>query len=259
MDDRASNHDTRPAATRLTAISEPLMPSTQPPSTPAEAFRIARDSDAPINQRLETYAATLRALNPAASGITDRMVDRLKSAGAGLNAPQIGEPMPPFLLPDDTAHLVSLEELLQKGPVAVALHRGHWCPYCRINAHALAHIDAEARAAGGQIVAITPERQEFAHRHKQDAGASFRMLTDYANGYALSLNLAIWIGDEMIDYMRKGGRNLESFHGVGGWFLPIPATFVVGTDGLIKARFVDPDYRKRMDLDELVSALRNAR
>jgi peroxiredoxin len=259
MDQRVGNHYTRPDAMRPTAISEPLMPSTQPPQTPAEAFRIARDSDAPINQRLETYAATLRALNPAAGGITDRMVDRLKKAGAGLNAPQVEDPMPPFLLPDDSAHLVSLEELLRNGPVAVALHRGHWCPYCRINAHGLAHIESEARAAGGQIVAITPERQEFAQRHKQDAGASFRMLTDYANGYALSLNLAIWIGDEMIDYLRKGGRNLESFHGVDGWFLPIPATFVVGTDGLITARFVDPDYRKRMDLDELVFALRNAR
>src|SRR6516225_10248395 len=94
MDQRASNHNRRSDVMRPTAISEPLMPSTQPPQTPAEAFRIARDSDAPINQRLETYAATLRALNPAASGITDRMVDRLKRAGAGLNAPLIGDPMP---------------------------------------------------------------------------------------------------------------------------------------------------------------------
>src|SRR6516162_7806602 len=142
MDQHVSNHNRRPDATRPTAISEPLMQSTQPPQTPAEAFRIARDSDAPINQRLETYAATLRALNPAASAITDRMVDRLKRAGAGLNAPLIGDPMPPFLLPDDSAHLVSLEELLHNGPAAVALHRGHWCPYCRINAHALAHIES---------------------------------------------------------------------------------------------------------------------
>jgi len=40
--------------------------------------------------------------------------------------------------------------------------------------------------------------------------------------------------------------------------LPIPATFVVGTDGLIKARFVDPDYRRRMDIDEMLAALRSA-
>jgi len=40
--------------------------------------------------------------------------------------------------------------------------------------------------------------------------------------------------------------------------LPIPATFVVGTDGEAKARFVDPDYRKRMTIEGLLSALRSA-
>ena len=30
-------------------------------------------------------------------------------------------------------------------------------------------------------------------------------------------------------------------------------------DLLIKARFVDPDYRKRMDIDEMLTALRDAR
>ena len=38
--------------------------------------------------------------------------------------------------------------------------------------------------------------------------------------------------------------------------LPIPATFVVGRDGRIKARFVDPDYRKRMAIEELIAALK---
>jgi peroxiredoxin len=40
--------------------------------------------------------------------------------------------------------------------------------------------------------------------------------------------------------------------------LPIPATFVVGRDGLVKARFVDPDFRKRMEIDDLIDALRGA-
>ena len=38
--------------------------------------------------------------------------------------------------------------------------------------------------------------------------------------------------------------------------LPIPATFVVGKDGRIKARFVDPDYRNRMAVEELIDALK---
>jgi peroxiredoxin len=237
----------------------PIMAVQPRPSTPAEAFQIARDSDAPINRRLMTYSATMRALGSPVEGLTERLVERLRSAGAGLNAPRAGDSMPSFLLPDDAAHLVSLEDLLAKGPVAIAFHRGHWCPYCRINAHGLAQINDEAAAAGGQIVAITPERQQFAAQHKRDAAAPFRMLTDFGNGYAISLSLAIWLGEELKQYLTDRGRNLATFHGIDSWIVPIPATFVVGADGLIKARFIDPDYRKRMDYDELLAALRPAR
>src|SRR6266436_2900666 len=51
---------------------------------------------------------------------------------------------------------------------------------------------------------------------------------------------------------------LENFHGNDGWVLPIPATFVVGRDGLVKARFVDPDFRKRMEIDDLIAAFKTA-
>jgi peroxiredoxin len=257
--DKLSAARPQDAQPRPSEYSELQMPSRPPPATPAEAFQIARDSDAPINERLATYEAMMRALGSPASAVVERLVERLRNAGAGLNAPAVGELMPTFLLPDDTAHLVGLEELLAGGPVAIAFHRGHWCPYCRINAHGLAQVNDEAAAIGGQIVAITPERQEFTTQHKRDAGASFRMLTDFANGYAISLNLAIWVGEEMKQSMAKGGRDLERYQGVGGWFLPIPATFVVGTDGIINARFIDPDYRKRMDLEELLAALKAAR
>jgi hypothetical protein len=50
--------------------------------------------------------------------------------------------------------MVSLNELLTQGPVAVTFHRGHWCPYCRININALAQAHEEIAAQGGQIVAI---------------------------------------------------------------------------------------------------------
>jgi len=38
--------------------------------------------------------------------------------------------------------------------------------------------------------------------------------------------------------------------------VPIPATFVVGADGVIAARYLDPDYRLRMEIDQLRAALR---
>jgi hypothetical protein len=84
--------------------------------------------------------------------------------------------------------------LLEKGPVAIVFHRGHWCPYCRINTRALAEVQEQIVGEGGQLAAITPERQWFAAELKRGSDAKFPVLTDMDNGYALSLNLAIWVG-----------------------------------------------------------------
>jgi peroxiredoxin len=79
------------------------------------------------------------------------------------------------------------------------------------------------------------------------------------NGYALSLNLVVWVGAEMERMIASAGRDIPSYQGNTSWMLPIPATFVVGMDARIKARFVDPDYRKRMAVEALLTALRSAR
>jgi len=100
-----------------------------------------------------------------------------------------------------------------------------------------------------------PDRQQFSSEIKIKGELPFSILTDIDNGYALSLNLAIWIGDEM-QKMMAGRQDLPEYQGNNSWMLPIPATFVVGQDGRIKARFVDPDYRKRMAIDDLLAALR---
>jgi peroxiredoxin len=77
--------------------------------------------------------------------------------------------MPPFILPDEKGDLISLGSLLQIGPFAITFHRGHWCPYCRINTKSLAEVHAQIAAAGAQIVAITPDRQQFAAALKCDS------------------------------------------------------------------------------------------
>jgi hypothetical protein len=34
--------------------------------------------------------------------------------------------------------MVTLNDLLSEGSLAMTFHRGHWCPYCRINTKAFA-------------------------------------------------------------------------------------------------------------------------
>jgi peroxiredoxin len=220
-----------------------------------DAFRRVRDLDVSLQEQLRAFAETVKQERPEFAAAVDRLVQRLRQYGAGESAPQVGESMPPFVLPDDTGQMVSLDELLNRGPLAVTFHRGHWCPYCRININALVEAHRELPASGGQIVAIMPDLQKFVAELKAQSNVPFPILTDMDNGYALSLNLTIWVGAE-VQKMMEGRRDLPTFQGNSSWMLPIPATFVVGRDGLIRARFIDPDYRNRMMISDMLGAMR---
>lgn len=224
-----------------------------------EAFIQCRDMDGSLAERLQAFADAVRRLGPHFQEAVDSLVARLRQYDVGENAPKLGEAMPNFVLPDESGRLVSLDSFLRKGPVAVTFHRGHWCPYCRINTRALAEAHDQIAAEGGQVAAIIPDREHFTAELKAESGAPFPILTDFDNGYALSLNLAFWVGDEMQRLMTLSGWDVSRSQGSDTWLLPIPATFVVGTDGEVKARFIDPDYRKRMSIEDLLAALRGAR
>ncbi len=221
-----------------------------------QAFERARELDGSMRERLDMFADATRKLYPTTTAIVDRLVNRLREHKTGEDAPKPGDAMPPFVLPDDNGRLVRLKDLLATGPAVVTFHRGHWCPYCRISINTLAKAQPRIEALGAQMVAIVPDRQQFAADMRQESNVKFPILSDMDNGYAMSLNLAIWVGSEMEEYMTSIGRVLPQYQGNESWMLPIPATFVVGRDGRIKARFVDPDYRKRMAIEELVAALK---
>lgn len=230
------------------------MISTPPGPTPARAISRISETDLSLGEQLRTLADSSRQRRPEFADAVDRLVERLRRYGAGDAAPVPGDVMPPFYLPDEDGKVLSLDGLLERGPVAVSFHRGHWCPYCRTNINALARASEELAAIGGQIVAITPDRQKYAREMKEKGNVPFRILIDVDNGYAMSLNLAIWVGAEMQELM-AGRHDLPDHQGNNSWMLPIPATFVVGRDSRIRARFVDPDYRKRMAIEDLLAAL----
>jgi peroxiredoxin len=224
-----------------------------------DVFVRCRNLEAPLADRLQAFADELRRLGPHFGEAVDALVSHLTANDAGSTAPNVGEPMPSFLLPDEQGRLVRLDDLLGEGPVAIAFHRGQWCPYCRINIDALARAEEEIAAEHRHITAIVPDRQRFAAWLKSDAKAPFPVLTDMDNGYAMSLGLAIYVGDEMKRMMVSSGWDPSVSQGTENWMLPIPATFIVGTDGIIHARFVDPDYRMRMAIEDMLAALRSAK
>jgi len=232
------------------------MNETQTQQELRQAFERLNESNLSLAEQLDAASQSVKQRRPDFADAIDRMVGRLKEGGAGAQAPEVGDPMPSFYLPDERGRIVSLDELTARGPVAITFHRGHWCPFCRISINALVRAHDQIASEGGQIVAVMPERQQFVSDLRSTAKAPFLVRTDMDNGYAMSLVLAIWVGDEMQKIIAER-HDIAEYQGNDAWVLPIPATFVVGRDGRIKARFVDPDYRKRMAIEDLLAAMRD--
>jgi peroxiredoxin len=228
----------------------------QNPKTFAEAFALVAALEGPLNERLAIYQQHSRRLGPKGAAAYDRLAERLAALDRDAIGPAVGAPMPEFLLPDQDGHLVDLETLRHAGPVVVSFNRGHWCPYCRLDLRALAAIAPEVTRLGGRVVSIMPERAEFTRRATTEHELPFLVLSDVDLSYALELGLIFWIGEELTTLYAAAGIDLPRYQGGAGTFLPVAAKFVVGIDGLVKAREVNVEYRQRMEPAALVAALR---
>ena len=221
----------------------------------ADAFTRADALQAPLDQRLQFYLGESRKLLPDLESTYDDLVARIKANGADAFVPAIGDQLPDFLMTDSDGRLVNLTTLVENGPVVISFNRGPWCDYCGLELHALARAYPQIVAAGGDVVSVVPETAQYARVLQRNRGLPFRVLTDLDLAYALSLGLVFWVGDKIKEAYGQFGIDLARFQGQGGWLLPIPATLVIGKDGRVKARFVDPDFRHRLGIEPILRAL----
>ena len=220
-----------------------------------EEFQRISRLDTTLNERLSAYSAAVSTYAPEFAEAYDNLVARLRSGEAGSAAPQCGEAMPAFALLDVNLRIHRLNEMLAHGPVVVSLNRGHWCEYCTLELAALNKALSEFAATGVKVVSIMPEMPAMLKRASNNGAIT--VLSDQENGYALTLNLVIWLGELIPRMLLECGVSVEQSQGNSAYFVPIPATFVIGQDARVIARFVDPDFRKRMEIEDILAALRS--
>ena len=201
---------------------------------------------APLAEKLASVARRITELDPRFAAAVERFITRATQAGAGGSAPKPGVPMPSFRLPNQHHQLVALWDLLEKGPVAIIVIRGHWCPYCRVQIADIASVLEDA--APLQFVFLSAETQGHAAPIRSELGGRGHYLCDTGAGYLLSLGLALWVEDAVAAMLADMGLDVPTYQNGTGWVVPIPALFLVGQDGIIRARHVDPDYRRRFDV-----------
>lgn len=209
--------------------------------------------------------AELRCRNPDLGPFFDEIVDGLRAAGVGEAAPVVGDTFPEFALPTANGGYLRLGELLEAGPLVINFSRGRWCPYCMQEISAWTEMLPVLAAAGIGFIEITGETGGGARAIGEalapaepaaaESAASVHVLCDVDHGVALSLGLAFFAGEPMLDFYRKNGINFNALYGSAAGFLPVPGTFAVSRDGTVRFAFVDVDFRNRAEPADVLASL----
>jgi len=211
---------------------------------------------ASLAQQLKEQNDAGRARIPTETlAVMDRATAEVASSGIAGSSLGVGATAPDFDLPDAIGTKVSLSALLAKGPVVIAFYRGGWCPYCSTELRALQAKLAEITAAGATLVAVSPQIPDASLSTAEKLDLAFPVLSDEGNTVAGEFGLVFSLPEALRDVYAGFGLDLPAANGDDTFRLPIPATYVIRTDGTVAWRFADADYTKRAEPDDVLAAL----
>lgn len=171
---------------------------------------------------------------------------------------QKGDRAPDFKLSNATDQAVQLSNLLKQGAVVLVFYRGAWCPYCNLQLQQLQGVLPQIKAAGAQLVAISPQKPDHSLDMKQKNDLVFEVLTDEGNQVARMFTTVFQYGDASLKAMKDLGYDFFDYYNDQSKELPAPATFIIEPNGVISfAASEGGDYRKRVEPAAILKALKH--
>ena len=106
------------------------------------------------------------------------------------------------------------------------------------------------------MAAVSPQKPEYSLSMAQKHDLGFEVLSDAGNRVARQYGLVFSLRDPLREvYIKKFGVDLQDYNGDPAYELPMPGTFIIAPDGIIRRAFVDPDYTLRLEPAEIIQTL----
>ncbi len=115
----------------------------------------------------------------------------------------------------------------------------------------------QIRAVGARLLAVSSQTPDNSLTTAEKNGLAFDVLSDSGSELTRAYGLVFRLPDSLRPYYDRIGVSLEQYNGDDSWQLPIPATYVVGQDGIVRFAYLDPDYTRRLEPAELLEVLRS--
>jgi len=168
---------------------------------------------------------------------------------------KVGDKAPYFQGIDQFDKTFDLSKQLESGQVVLIFYRGHWCKYCNRHLEQLSDSIAYIVDKGASVITVTPEKMEFIDEISEKFQGSFRIISDEQMKIMEAYGVKFKVDSFTVSKYKLGGINLNKFNGENGNNLPVPATYIIDTDGLVKYSFYNEDYKKRVSISTILKNL----
>mgnify|MGYP005991044181 CR=1 FL=1 len=204
-----------------------------------------------LDDKKNTFEATApeEKLAIYAEGIAD-----VQNSGIYEKAKKVGDKAPNFKLKNALGKEITLADYLKKGPVVLTWYRGGWCPYCNLTLQRLQEELPNFNAAGANLLALTPEVPDKSMSTKEKHDLQFEVLSDVQNKIGKEYGIIYKLTDAVAESYQKS-FGLHEFNGDESNELPLAATYVIDTNGIIRYAFLDAEYRNRAEPSEIIKVL----
>lgn len=187
--------------------------------------------------------------------VFEKSISDLKTQNIENKSIKIGDIVNSFSLLNTKNELIHSKDILKKGKTILAFYRGSWCPYCNLELKALQNNIAKIVNHNVSLLAVSPQSPDHSVALKEKHQLTFDVFTDKNNQLAKQLGIDFKLQDFALPTYQAIGINLNEFNQDDENTLPVPAVFVIDSDGSIIYKFVDSDYRNRLNIEELIQSL----
>jgi len=170
------------------------------------------------------------------------------------NALQVGDVAVNFTLKNATGKSVTLYDELEKGPVILMWYRGGWCPYCNITLHHMQNALPEFKKQGANLIALSPEIPDSSITTKEKNELQFELLSDVGNIVARQYKVVYKLTDDVANSY-ENSFGLSKYNGNNSAELPLAVTYIIDQNKVIRYAFLDADYKKRAEPQEIIEFL----
>lgn len=208
---------------------------------------------------------TRKLVQPERLAISEQTIAELFETGIEDRVLPVGATAPEFTLPDAiSGKPIRSTDLLALGPLVINFFRGRWDPYCVTELEVWRDLYPELRERGAFIVAISPETLRQSDFAVQQYSIPYPLLQDANSALAEQFGIAYSVSPALQKYYRSilvnipfinSGKNVMAPTDDAVWKMPLPATFVVGQDGVIRFAEAHADFRVRPEPEDVLAAL----